>query len=106
MRLLACSAVLLVAVIGVGHLGRVHAKIYHENPGAHLAYVCDADERRAKSVAVEFDCEALGNVGDLPDDIDVCSIVVPTTEHCRTAVPLLERGVALYDELHAHRLTA
>ena len=66
---------LRAAVIGVGHLGRVHAKIYHENPGAELAYVCDSDERRAKSVAVEFDAEALGNWNDLPDDIDVCSIV-------------------------------
>ncbi len=84
---------LRAAVIGVGHLGRVHAKIYHENPGAELAYVCDSDERRAKSVAVEFDTEALGNWSDLPDDIDVCSIVVPTTEHCRIAEPLLARGV-------------
>jgi len=84
---------LKAAVIGVGHLGKFHAKIYHENPGAELAYVCDSDERRARSVAVEYDCQAIGSGSDLPDDIDVCSVVVPTTEHCRIAEPLLERGI-------------
>jgi predicted dehydrogenase len=85
---------LRAAVIGVGHLGRIHAKIYHKNPGSELAFVCDIDERRARSVAVEFDSQALGGVTDLPDDIDVVSIVVPTTEHAAIAEPLLERGVA------------
>ncbi len=83
-----------VAVVGVGYLGRVHAKIYTENPLSELVYVVDVDEERALSAAKEFGCEALGDARDLPDDLQAASIVVPTSEHAQVAVPLLERGVA------------
>ncbi len=85
---------LRVAVVGVGYLGRVHAKIYTENPLSHLVYVVDADEERALSAAQEFGCEALGDARDLPDDLDAVSVVVPSADHAQVAVPLLERGVA------------
>ena len=87
------SRPLRVAVLGVGHLGKIHAQIYHAHPGAELAFVVDADEARARAVAERFGCQALGQVSDLPDDIDAASIVVPTSAHAEAAVPLLERGV-------------
>jgi len=83
---------LSVAVVGVGHLGAIHARIYAENPAAELAYVVDADEKRAREVAERFGCRALGNATDLPEDLDAVSVVVPTSDHARVAVPLLERG--------------
>jgi predicted dehydrogenase len=82
-----------VAVVGVGHLGKVHAKIYHEDPGAELVAVVDADGERAAQVAAEFGCVALSDPSELPDDVEAVSVVVPTVHHARVAVPLLERGV-------------
>ncbi len=87
------DAPLKVAVVGVGHLGRIHAKIYHEDPNAELVAVVDANGERAAEVAKEFDCLALTDPADLPDTIQAVSVVVPTIHHATSAVPLLERGL-------------
>ena len=49
----ATTAALRVAVIGVGHLGAHHARIYAAHPLADLKCVVDSDERRAGEVAAE-----------------------------------------------------
>ncbi len=84
---------LKVAVVGVGHLGKIHAKIYHEDPAAELIAVVDADGERAAEVAAEYGCQALSDPAELPGDVQAVSVVVPTVHHARVAVPLLERGV-------------
>ena len=86
-------SVLRVAVVGVGHLGKIHAKIYAANPRCELAYVVDVSEEAARAVAEEHGAQALTTPGDLPDDVDAVSVVVPTTEHARVAIPLLQRGI-------------
>ena len=83
-----------VAVIGVGHLGRIHARILAAHPRAELVAVVDVDEARAAEVAEPLRCRALGGIEDLPDDLDAAVVAVPTTFHEAVAVPLLERGVA------------
>ena len=80
---------LRVAVIGVGHLGRFHAKIYAENPLAELVGVVDASLERAKAIADEAHTEPFSRAEDLPDDIDCVSIAVPTVQHAAVAVPQL-----------------
>ncbi len=80
-------------MVGVGHLGKIHAKIYSENPRAELVAVVDANFEQAQKIAQEYGCQALESAADLPDDLDGVSIVVPTQHHAATAVPLLERGV-------------
>jgi predicted dehydrogenase len=84
---------LRTAVIGVGHLGKFHARIYKENPRSELAYVVDTDPARAQELARELGCGALESPALLPDDIDAVSIAVPTALHARIAIPLLERGI-------------
>ncbi|MBK8179797.1 MAG: Gfo/Idh/MocA family oxidoreductase [Planctomycetes bacterium] len=86
-------APLRVAVIGVGHLGRFHAKIHAENPRAELLGVVDANPERAASIAAEARTRAFSRVEDLPA-VDAVSIAVPTVHHAAVAVPLLERGVS------------
>lgn len=82
------------AVIGVGHLGRFHAKIYAEQPLAQLVGVVDASMERAHLVAAEVGTRAFGTVDELPSDLEAVSIAVPTALHAQVAIPLLERGVA------------
>lgn len=85
---------LRVAVIGVGHLGRFHARIYAEHPGCELVAVVDSDAERARSAAAELGCEALFDPAELPPELDAASVAVPTAVHAEVAVPLLARGVA------------
>jgi predicted dehydrogenase len=85
---------LRVAVVGVGHLGRIHARILARHPRAELVAVVDSDEARAGEVAGELGCRALGGFEDLGADLDAAVVAVPTTFHEAIAVPLLERGVA------------
>lgn len=88
------GAVLRVAVAGVGHLGRIHARIYAENPGSKLVAVCDRDEGRAAEVAAEHGCEVVADLREIADGLDAVSVCVPTAAHAEVAVPLLEGGVA------------
>jgi predicted dehydrogenase len=82
-----------VAVIGVGHLGQFHAKIYAANARAELVCVVDPSLERARALAEECKCDAYGDVGALPSSVEAVSIAVPTGLHAKVAVPLLERGV-------------
>lgn len=84
---------LRVAVVGVGHLGKFHARIYAEHPLADLAFVVDRDAARAAQLAGELGAKALADASELPGDLDAVSVAVPTGLHARVAVPLLERGV-------------
>ena len=43
-----------IAVVGVGHLGKIHAKIYSENPGSELVAVVDADGRIEELLGVRW----------------------------------------------------
>ena len=82
-----------VAVVGVGHLGRIHARIYAQNPGATLVGVVDADAERARAVGEECGVKGFGSVEELGFELDAVSIAVPTVAHEEACVPFLERGI-------------
>lgn len=81
--------------VGVGRMGRHHARVYSEMPGIELVGVVDADADRAESVAEARNCRAFTSERDLLDaGVDAVSIAVPTTAHMKSARPFLEAGVA------------
>ncbi len=80
------------AVIGLGAMGKHHARIMASTPGVRLVATCDADVARAAEHA--HGGEAVAAVDDLPGDLDVAVIAAPTTAHRAIAEPLLRRGVA------------
>ena len=87
-----------VAVVGVGYLGRIHAKIYHNMPQVNLVAVVDTDSNAANNIAKEYGCLALGSIDQLltdegPTRIDAVSIVVPTSLHLAVAKPFLQKGI-------------
>lgn len=88
---------LATAVIGVGRMGRHHARVYSQLDRAKLTAVVDADRPRAETVADEFGCAAYTSVDELlaaHADVKAVSVAVPTQHHLRAARPLLERGIA------------
>jgi predicted dehydrogenase len=81
-----------VGVVGVGHLGRHHARLYASLPGARLVGVVDADPERARAVAETYACRALTRVEDLAGEVEAASVAVPTVHHREVALPLLQAG--------------
>jgi predicted dehydrogenase len=81
------------AVIGVGHLGRHHARILASMPDVSLAGVVDINRDRAAQIAREHGTTAFGHVSEIDGRLDVVVIAVPTESHAEIALPLIESGV-------------
>jgi predicted dehydrogenase len=79
-------------VIGVGNLGRHHARVYSELPEVDLVGVVDIDSRRASKVARKLRTAAYSRIEDLPGPIHAVSVVVPTDSHRKVAEAALSRG--------------
>ncbi|MBN2371659.1 MAG: Gfo/Idh/MocA family oxidoreductase [Vicinamibacteria bacterium] len=79
-------------VVGVGALGRHHARIYAALDDVQLTGVCDVRPERARGVAAEHGCPAFDRPEQLLPEVDLVSIAVPTTEHHRLARVFLEAG--------------
>jgi predicted dehydrogenase len=94
---MATSSSLRVAVIGVGHLGRHHARILATLPGVELVAVVDRDAERARQVAATVGARALTDAAEL-SDVDAVTVAVPTEAHAEVSVPFLQRGVSVLIE--------
>lgn len=82
-----------VAVVGVGHMGRHHARIYHELPQSRLAAVVDANFARAQEVAAKYGAAAFAHIKDLPETVKAVTVAVPTVHHVAVGTELLRRGI-------------
>jgi predicted dehydrogenase len=83
-------------VIGVGHLGRQHARIHAALAAegqTEFVSVCDLDEETARNIAGERDTEWTTDWNNLIGRCDAVSLAVPTESHALIACPLLEAGV-------------
>jgi len=83
-----------VGVVGVGHMGQHHARVYGQHPKADLVAIVDKREETAFRVAkANRGVDALRDHRDLVDRVDAVSIAVPTTLHYPVARDFLEKGV-------------
>jgi predicted dehydrogenase len=87
-----------VAVVGVGHLGRHHARLLATLPGVTLTAVVDMIPERAIAAAEPAGARALNDFREVIDDVDAVTIAVPTEQHRDVALPFLERGIAVLVE--------
>ena len=76
---------LKVAVIGVGHLGKLHAKLYKQVENAHLTGVYDTDIEKAEQISLELDCKAYEDISELFSEANAVNIVTPTSSHYEIA---------------------
>jgi predicted dehydrogenase len=86
-----------VAVVGVGRMGRHHARTYASAAGAKLAGVVDMDPARARTAGQEFGCPSYGSVAELlaaQPGLRAVTVAVPTKFHRVAAEPLLQRRIA------------
>jgi len=83
-----------VGVVGVGYLGQIHAKIYHEMDNVELVMLADTNLETISELGASYECKVTTNYLDLIDAVDAVSIVVPNSLHFDVAQPFLEAGVA------------
>jgi predicted dehydrogenase len=108
---------LRVAVIGVGHLGRHHARILSSLPGVTLVAVVDTNRARAEEIARSVNAQPLFDARELVGvqsdtavgagegagagfsrTVDAVTIAVPTELHRDIALPFLSAGIPVLVE--------
>ena len=86
--------ILRTAVIGIGAIGSLHARIYREHPLAELVGVMDTDRERAQAVGETLEVPWFTEVSDLVEncDFEAVSVAVPEQHRYEIAVPLARAG--------------
>lgn len=87
-----------IAVIGTGHLGSIHARIYKELEGCELVGVCDTDKGRLEQVCASLGVPGFGDHKELFGKIDAASIAVPTKLHFQVAKEFLDNKIHILVE--------
>jgi predicted dehydrogenase len=86
------------AVVGIGHLGRHHARILGALDGVRLTAVVDTIEDRASAAAASTGATAFTDYRRIIGEVQAVTIAVPTELHHQVALPFLERGTAVLVE--------
>jgi predicted dehydrogenase len=81
------------AVIGVGHLGREHARIYSSIENAALFAVCDIDEKAGLAIAQRYGTKFVSDYRELIGQVDAVSVATPTVSHHEIACSFLDAGI-------------
>mgnify|MGYP001237402447 FL=1 len=76
---------LKVAVLGAGHLGKIHLKLLNQSEKYQLVGFYDANASYAKQVAEEFGYNYIDSIDQLINSCDVVDIVTPTLSHYECA---------------------
>ena len=92
------DSTLRVAVVGVGHLGKHHARILSTLDGVALTAVVDKIPERAAEIAASASTTAVTDSREILDSVDAVTIAVPTELHREIAMPFLERGISVLVE--------
>lgn len=82
-----------VAVVGVGHLGSIHSKIYQEIENCSLLAICDIDKERLNRVSADLNVSGFTDYKNLFNKVDAVSIAVPTKLHYRIAYDFLRHNI-------------
>jgi predicted dehydrogenase len=89
---------LRVGVVGVGHIGSNHARIYAEVPAANFTAIYDVDRPRANLIAKKYGGVATRSLHEFTQLVDAASVATPTNAHFEIARELLRRGKHLLIE--------
>ena len=89
---------LRVGVVGVGHIGKNHARIYAEAGAAEFTAIYDTDAANAAEVAEQWRVRVTQSLGEFAELIDAASVATPTNTHFAIARSLLEQGKHLLIE--------
>ena len=84
---------LRVAVIGAGHLGKIHARLLPQVPGVELIAVADPSPLAQKQILEQQDVQVVSDFRKLIDKIDAAVLATPTKHHHSIAMELLQNSI-------------
>lgn len=84
---------LRMAVVGVGHLGRHHARLLAAMPGVDFVGAVDVDAARAAAAVSGTAGRAFAHHHEVLERVDAVVVAVPTVSHLDVALDFLGRGV-------------
>lgn len=86
------------AVIGTGHLGKLHTKLLREVENCEFVGIYDKDTAKANEVGKEFNVNVIENLDDVFAKAEAVSIVATTSAHYELCKAALEKGVHVFVE--------
>ncbi len=94
------SRILKAAVIGVGNMGRHHARVYAGLDGVQLAAVVDPDRHLAQRHADKYRCSYYSDYARMirEEKPDLVSVAVPTSLHETIALDLIAKRIPVLIE--------
>ncbi len=89
-----------VAVVGVGTMGRNHARVYSEMKGVKLLAVCDINPKTVKEIAKQYNISYYVDYKQLirSEKLDAVSIAVPTEFHKKVAEYFIKKNIPVLIE--------
>jgi len=83
---------LKVSVIGTGHLGSIHTKLWKENPTTKLLGIFDVSRLKSQEIAAKYDVIRFETIDECIDQSDALIISVPTVNHFEIAMKCIKKG--------------
>jgi len=84
---------LKVGVVGIGHMGSYHVRLYSELLNVELVGIADINENQVKRIAAQYNTTPFTDYTRLYDKIEAVSIATPTSTHYRIGKDFLEAGI-------------
>lgn len=95
-----------VGVVGVGHLGKEHARIYSSLPDCVLVGIFDSNMDTEEKISRKLGCQKFASQAELAAAVDAVSVVVPTCAHWEVARYFLQEGKDVFIEKPITETTA
>jgi len=89
---------LKIGVIGTGHLGKLHTKMFTEIENCELVGIYDSNSEQAKNVSEEYKVSAANSIDELLDKVDAVSIAAITSAHYEIAKKCFEKDIHVFVE--------
>jgi len=82
-----------IGVIGTGHLGTVHTRLWKKNTNIELIGVYDIDSEKSEKVANEFGCQSFPDIDSLLANVNAVTIATTTTSHFEISQKAIHNGI-------------
>lgn len=89
---------LKIGVIGTGHLGKLHTKMFTEIENCELVAIYDSNAGQAKNVSEEYKVSAANSIDELLGKVDAVSVAAITSAHYEITKKCFEKGIHVFVE--------
>jgi predicted dehydrogenase len=81
-----------ISVIGTGHLGSIHARLWKNTINAELIGIFDIENKKADALSNELNCKIFSSINEALEASDAVTIAAPTSNHYEIAMKCLQQN--------------